>query len=363
MTKPITAPVGVAIVGPGKVAHTHARAVQAIPQARLAAVVGRDPARTQAFADQYGARAYTDLSALLADRAVQAVILTMPHPAHAEAAVLAAQAGVHVLVEKPMATTVADCDRMLAAADAGGIHLSVISQRRWYEPVQRVYQAIQQGRLGKPILGLVTVLGWRGPEYYAMDTWRGKWVEEGGGVLVNQTSHQLDLLPWLMGPIESVFGYWSNLNHPYIEVEDTAVVTVRFRSGALGSIVVSNSQNPGLYGKIHIFGANGAAAGVQTDGGSMFVAGVSTSIEPPFNDLWTVPGEAERLPAWQAADRARGVDVGTHYHTLQLQDFVSALLEGRAPSVTGQEGRAAVELFEAVYRSQREGSPITFPRQ
>jgi UDP-N-acetyl-2-amino-2-deoxyglucuronate dehydrogenase len=361
MSKPVTAPVGVAIIGPGKVAHTHARAVQCLPQARLVAVAGRDASRTAAFAEQYGARAFTDLEALVADPEVQAVILTTPHPAHPEAAVLAARAGVHVLVEKPMATTVAGCDQMLAAAEAGGVRLGVISQRRWYEPVQRVHQAIQAERIGKPILGIVTVLGWRGPEYYAMDAWRGRWDTEGGGVLVNQTSHQLDLIQWLLGPVEELFGYWSNLNHPYIEVEDTAVVALRFHSGALGNIVVSNSQNPGLYGKIHIFGDNGAAVGVQTEGGSMFVAGVSSVIEPPFNDLWTIPGEADELPAWQAADRARGVDVGSHYHCLQIQDFVDAILEDRPPKVTGHDGRRAVEIFEGVYRSQRAGKPVKFP--
>jgi predicted dehydrogenase len=166
-----------------------------------------------------------------------------------------------------------------------------------------------------------------------------------------------------MGPIDELTGYWANLNHPYIEVEDTAVAVLRFRGGALGSLVVSNSQTPGLYGKIHVFGANGAAAGVQTDGGSMFVSGVSTVIEPPYNDLWTVPGEADQLPAWQAEDQARPVDVGTFYHAQQIADFVDAILEGRPPRVTGHDGRDAVEIFEAIYRSQDSGRPVRFPLQ
>ncbi len=361
MSKPISSPLGVAVIGPGKVAHTHAQAVQSIPQARLVAIGGRDPGRTQAFADQYHARAYTDIHALAADPEVHAVILCTPHPAHAHDAIVAAEAGVHVLVEKPMATTVADCNRMLAAAQAGGVRLSVISQRRWYASVQRVRQAIDDGKIGKPILGLVTVLGWRGPEYYAMDAWRGTWDGEGGGVMVNQTSHQLDLFQWLMGPIDELFAFWANLNHPYIEVEDTAVAVLRFRSGALGNIVVSNSQNPGLFGKIHIFGDNGAAVGVQTDGGSMFVSGVSTHIEPPENDLWTVPSEAHMLPGWQAEDRARPENVGAHYHCLQIAEFVDDLLNGREPRITGGDGRNAVEIFEAVYRSQRDHAPVKFP--
>lgn len=356
-------PIGAAIIGPGKVAHTHAQALAALPHTRLVAVAGRDAARTQAFADQYQGQAYTQLDALLADSAVELVIICTPHPAHAAQAVAAAQAGKHVLVEKPMALTVAECDRMIAAARENAVKLGVISQRRWYEPVQRVKAALESGRIGRPILCLVTVLGWRGPEYYQMDAWRGSWAGEGGGVLVNQTSHQLDLFQWLMGPVDELFAYWGNLNHPYIEVEDTALAVVRFRSGALGNLVVSNSQNPGLYGKLHFFGESGAAVGVQTDGGSMFVAGVPTSIEPPVNDLWTVPGETERLAEWQAEDRARAamLDVGSHYHCLQIQDFVEAIRNDRPPQVTGEDGRAAVALFEAIYRSQRTGAPVRFP--
>ena len=352
--------VGTAIVGPGKVAAIHARALTEIPQSRFVGVWGRSRERTRAFASEYGVQAYTDLEAMVQDPAVEMVVICTPHPQHAEEAITAARAGVHVLVEKPMAVSTAECDRMIAAAAAGGVKLGVISQRRWYEPVQRVKAAIEAGKIGRPILGMVTVLGWRGPEYYAMDEWRGTWAGEGGGVLVNQTSHQLDLLQWLMGPVEEVFGYWANLNHPTIEVEDTAVAALHFANGALGNIVVSNSQNPGLYGKIHIFGSNGAAVGVQTDGGSMFVAGVSTSTEPPINDLWTVAGEEMLLERWQAEDRARAerVDVMGHYHAVQIEAFIDAIVGDGRPPVAGEEGRQAVALFEAIYRSQREQRPI-----
>jgi predicted dehydrogenase len=160
--------------------------------------------------------------------------------------------------------------------------------------------------------------------------------------------------------VEEVFGYWDNLNHPYIEVEDTAVAVLRFKNGALGNIVVSNSQNPGLYGNIHIHGRDGATIGVQTDGGSMFVAGVTAKVDPPMNDLWTVPGEAELLPQWQAQDRLRAdqVDVMSHYHRLIVEDFLHAILDDRPPLVPGEEGRKAVDLFTAIYRSGRERRPV-----
>lgn len=139
------------------------------------------------------------------------------------------------------------------------------------------------------------MLGWRNEAYYRSDPWRGKWIEEWGGVLVNQAPHQLDILQWFMGPIDSLFGFWENLNHPYIEVEDTAAAAIRFKNGGLGNIVVSNSQHPALYGKVHVHGSNGASVGVQTDGGSMFIAGMSGMLEPPYNNLWTIPGEEQFL--------------------------------------------------------------------
>ncbi len=182
-------------------------------------------------------------------------------------------------------------------------------------------------------------------------------------MLVNQAPHQLDLLQWFMGAIDELFGYWDNLNHPYIEVEDTAVAVLRFKSGGLGSIVVSNSQKPGIYSKVHVHGENGASAGVQTDGGAMFIAGMSEVLEPPINDLWTVPGEEHLLPKWQAEDRAafQVIDPATHYHRLQDQDFLRAILEDRDPMVTGAEGRKTVEIFTAIYRSRRDRRPIKFP--
>ena len=209
------------------------------------------------------------------------------------------------------------------------------------------------------------MLGWRDEPYYRSDPWRGSWQMEGGGVLVNQAPHQLDLLLWFMGPVAELYGCWDNLNHPYIEVEDTAVAVVRFESGALGNIVVSNSQKPGLYGKVHVHGKNGASVGVQTDGGAMFVAGMTPVLEPPLNDLWTVPGEEDRLGTWQGEDRQLfgTIDAATYYHRLQIADFLRAVKEGRQPLVSGKEGRKTVELFTAVYRSNRDRRPVHLPLQ
>lgn len=353
-----------AVIGYGKVAHLHAQALRSLPMSEFVAVCGRNAERAQAFAQQYGVAAFTSVHDMIEQADVQAVVICTPHPAHAAPAVEAAALGAHVLVEKPLASTLADCDAMIAAAEQSGVKLGVVSQRRFYEPVQRVRAAIDAGKIGRPALGTVVMYGWRDEAYYRSDPWRGQWIAEGGGVLVNQAPHQLDLLQWLMGPIDEVFGYWDNLNHPTIEVEDTAVAVLRFKGGGVGSIVVSNSQKPGVYGKVHIHGSNGASVGVQTEGGAMFIAGMSSIQEPPYNDLWTVPGEEALLDQWRAADRAafeQWNDPALHYLTLQNRDFLEAILEDRDPAVTGQAGRVTVEIFTAIYRSQRDHAPVRFP--
>jgi len=252
---------------------------------------------------------------------------------------------------------------MLAAARQHRVVIGTVCQRRFYPPCQRIHQAIQAGKLGRPILGSATIFGWRDEAYYRSDPWRGSWQLEGGGVLVNQSPHQLDLLLWYLGEIEEVFGYWANLNHPYIEVEDTAVAVVRFKNGALGNIMVSNSQNPAINARVAVHGVNGASVGVQTDGGAMFIAGMSNIVEPPFNDIWTIPGEEHRLPEWKAEDAHLFAEVNPmeHFHRLQVQDFLQAVGQGRAPSVTGEDGRRTVELFTAIYRATRDQRPMRFP--
>jgi len=307
-------------------------------------------------------KAYADVEEMVAG-GVQAVIICTPHPLHAEPTIKAAKAGAHVIVEKPLASSLADCDAMIQAATDGGVKLAMISQRRLYAPVQRIKKAIEDGKLGRPILGTVNMLGWRDLAYYQSNAWRGTWMGEGGGVLVNQAPHQLDILQWFMGPIDQLFGCWANLNHPYIEVEDTAAAIIRFKNGALGNILVSNSQNPALYGKVAVHGSNGASVGVQTDGGAMFIAGMSGIAEPPINDFWKIQGEESLLEHWQEEDSAlfHCIDATRYYHQLQIQDFLRAVLEGRDPMMTGEEGRNTVELFTAIYRSQRDNQVIQFP--
>jgi predicted dehydrogenase len=352
-----------ALIGCGKVGQIHAAALRDLPESHFVGVCDSDGSRAAAFAGRYGARPYTDVGAMLRDTGTQAVLVCTPHPLHAEPVIRAAEAGAHALIEKPLAASLRDCDAMLAAARKAGTKLGVISQRRLFEPVVRMKAAIDAGKIGRPVLGVFSMFSWRDSAYYRSDPWRGKWASEGGGVLVNQSPHQLDLLQWFMGEIQEVSGYWANLNHPDVEVEDTALAMIRFKGGGLGSVVSSLSQKPGLWTKVHVHGANGASVGVETDRGATFIAGVSEIAEPPLNDLWTIPGEERLLADFQAEDRAAfgRVNATYHYHALQIQDFLRAVRDDRPPMVTGEDGRTVVAMFTAVYRSQRERQPIAFP--
>jgi predicted dehydrogenase len=352
-----------AIIGCGKVSHLHAAALQQGTNTELAAIYSRSLEKAQEFADKYEILAFDDIEKMIKEAGVESVVVCTPHPFHADAVIKAARSGANCLVEKPLASSLQDCDAMIQACKENKVKLGVVSQRRFYAPVQRLRKAIDEGKIGSPALGVIQMLGWRDKAYYDSDEWRGTWKMEGGGVLVNQAPHQLDIFQWLMGPIDEVYGVWRNLNHPYIEVEDTAVAIVKFKNGALGNIVVSNSQKPGIFGKVHVHGSNGASVGVQTDGGAMFIAGMSSIAEPPVNDLWTVPGEETLLEGWKKEDSDffNSINAMEYYMKLQNEDFADAIQNDRKPLVSGEDGRVTVELFTAIYRSTRDNQPVKFP--
>ena len=353
-----------ALVGVGKVTDMHARALVNLKESLFTAVCGRNREKTENYAARYGIRAYTDVAEMVAKEQIDVVIICTPHPNHKEPTIAALEAGANVLIEKPLASSLEDCDAMLEASESYKRQIGVVCQRRWYHPAIRVKEAIDAGKIGLPVFGTVNMLGWRDRSYYESDPWRGTWRGEGGGVLVNQAPHQLDMIQWFMGEIDELYGQWSNLNHPYIEVEDTANAILKFKSGAVANIIVSNSQKPGIYGKVHVHGENGASVGVQTDGGAMFVAGMSEILEPPVNDLWTVPGEEQMLQHWVKEDSdffSKLPNQMDYFHERNIEDFLQAILEGRKPLITGEDGRVTVEIFTAIYRSTRDGKPVKWP--
>ncbi len=351
------------IAGCGKVAHLHAKALVNLEQSEFLAVASRSETNRNDFASKYKVKAYVNVEDMVKTEKLDLLIVCTPHPAHKEPAITAMESGAHVLVEKPLASCLADCDEMIRTSRRTGKILGVVSQRRFYESCKRIKKAMDDGKIGRPVLSIVYMLSWRDQAYYRSDPWRGKWDGEGGGILVNQAPHQLDLLQWYMGEPAELFGIWTNLNHPYIEVEDTALTIIRFKNGGIGNIVLSNSQKPGIYTKVHIHGDNGASVGVQTDVGSMFVAGMTGIQEAPYNDIWTIPGEENYPEVWKEQDNAffSSINPMEYYIQLQVEDFISAINDNRKPLISGEEGRITVELFTAVYRSQRDGKPVKWP--
>ena len=340
--------INVAIIGTGNIAKHHYAGYARDSRARVVAVCDLIEDKAKAFAAEHGIlKVYADAEKLCADDEVQAVSVCTPHPQHAPVTIAAAQAGKHVICEKPMAVTTADADRMIAACEVGGVKLAVIYQRRWWAAAQRLRRAIDEDRLGRLILADCLVKWKRAAEYYARDPWRGKWDLEGGGVTINQAPHALDMLLWYMGEAAQVHAHWANFTHPTVEVEDTAVATVKFKSGALGVISLCVSQDPGLWSRITVHGDNGSSASVaEIPEGA-----------PGINDLWTLPGDEDKVAAWQTEDLK--TPSFPDCHAAQLADFLDAIIENRDPAVTGRAGRKSVALIEAMYRSGRTGEVVT----
>lgn len=351
-----------AIIGCGKVSALHAKALENAKGCSLVAVSGHHLDKAEAFGHTWNIPSYDDITRMVREQKVDVAVITTPHPIHKENAITALKAGANVLIEKPMAVTVAECEEILETAGKLGKKVGVISQRRWYPACMRIRHAIDDGKIGRPMLGQLTMLGWRDEKYYSSDPWRGKWDTEGGGVLINQSPHQLDLLHWYLGPVKEVFGFWKNINHPYIEVEDTAVASVLFKSGAMASILVSNSQKPGIYAKVHIHGDKAYSTGVQTDGGAMFIAGMSGITDPPINDLWTIPGEEGNLDLWKAEDSKffSTIDATWYFFQKQEEEYAKSLLTGEKMMSDGIEGMETVRLIEGIYKSQKSGKPIIY---
>jgi predicted dehydrogenase len=331
----------------------HAAALRSLPEAAITAVCDPMPGKAAEFIPEHApnAAAFDRVEAMLEAGLVDAVCVCTPHPQHAPVVEQCAERGVHAIVEKPFAPTLADADRAINASRRHGTKLSVIFQRRWYPGSQRIREAIDSGRLGRPILAECIIEFWRGKDYYDLAAWRGRWDTEGGGVIMNQAPHMLDLLQWYMGPVAELFCYWDNVNHPYIEVEDVAVAVARFANGGYGLIKASNCTDPWMRYGVTITGSTGATVNVSMDNG----------YEMGHNFVWNIPGDEGNLERWLAEEKASGLREMPDFHAMQIREFLSAIRENREPAVTGEEGRKTVEIMEAMYRSGLKNAPIAFP--
>lgn len=340
--------IGFAIIGCGLVAPFHARAISALPETSLVAVTDLDFNRAERLAREYGGAAVSDYRRLLGRPDVDVVCICTPNGTHEEIAVSAAQAGKHLLIEKPIEVTISKADRIIAEAERSGVKLAVAFQCRFRPAVACVRRAIEQGRFGRLLCGDVFMKWYRSEEYYRNVAWRGQ-PEQGGGVLLQQASHYIDLLQWLLGPIESVIGQTANLAHRGIAVEDTALALLKYCNGAVGVIESTTAVYPGVEVRLEIHGENGSA----------IVEGTAIRLWK-FREEAPEDQEIARNGTPSVAAAANGAANFHHLeHQLLIADLVAAIREDREPAVNGREGRKALEIIQAIYRSAREERAVS----
>lgn len=334
------------IVGVGNIAPIHAAAIQGTPGTELAAVATRNEERGRAFAAQFGAKWFADYGELLRRDDIDVVTLCTPHDRHAAMTIDAAGAGKHVLCEKPMARNVAECDAMIAACQRAGVTLGVVFQFRFEPLSQKLKAALDAGKLGRLLWTSANTIWYRSDEYYRSGVWRGSWEQSGGGVLINQAIHTIDLMLWLTGTPARVVARTRTLSHQ-IEVEDGALALLEYADARLGLVQATTAAFPGYPERLEFYGSRGSAVYHKGQG----------RLE------WHIaePREDRVDESKVSSGAARPMDISATAHIAQFQDFAAAIREHRAPLVDGPEGRRAVELIEAIYRSARADAPITLP--
>jgi UDP-N-acetyl-2-amino-2-deoxyglucuronate dehydrogenase len=344
-------PRGFGIVGAGVISSIHARAIASLPRARLVAVTDVERDRAESFASAHSCAAEPGLDTLLGRGDVEVVSVCVPSGLHAEVGIRAAAAGKHLVVEKPIDVSLAAADRLISAAAAAGVVMTVISQHRFDQGLIELRRLLDAGRLGRLVLGEASTKWYRSQAYYDSAAWRGTWALDGGS-LMNQGIHYADLLLWSMGPVAEVTALFSTETHQ-IEVEDTALAVLRFASGAVGTIVASTAVYPGFAQRLEVSGTGGTV--VIEDGE---IIRCDLSADTAEHGLRGSSIARSRAPSSAAAKPA---DLDIASHAAQIGDLLDAIDEHRAPAVTGADGRAAVELVRAVYESARDGCTVRLP--
>jgi UDP-N-acetyl-2-amino-2-deoxyglucuronate dehydrogenase len=351
-----------ALIGCGVIGPTHAEAINSLPDAELVAVADIIPARAQKLADKYGVKAYTDVQEMLAREQLDVVNICVPSGLHGEITCQAMRAGKHVIIEKPMEIRLETIDEMLRVQRETNVKLAVISQHRFDPASMHVRQLLEEQAFGRLVLGNALVPWWRSQAYYDSGAWRGTWALDGGGVLMNQAIHSIDLLQWLMGPVKSIYAYADTLVHS-METEDVSVAILRFANGALGTIAATTGAYPGVSTRIEIFGDKGSAIieddrlsylhlarDDQEEIGAYGTTGKNVGARPPGEDeaplADTQANETDSTAQNPAALSFRS-------HALQIADMIRAIREDGTPLVDGYAARRSVEIILGIYESAR----------
>lgn len=342
---------GFGIVGTGMIAKHHARALGSVPGARVAAVYSRDQARAGAFAAEFGCRGYSDYARFLDDQTVSIVSICTPSGAHLEVAVAAARAGKHLIIEKPLEITLDRCDRIIETAEKYGVYLGGIFQSRFFEAARHIRSAIDGGRFGRLVMGSAHVKWYRSQAYYDDGGWKGTLAMDGGGALMNQSIHAIDLLQWYMGPVTEVQATTATLGHERIEVEDTAVATVRFANGAMGVIEGSTATYPGFMKRVEISGTAGSAI-LEEESLKAWSFAHETDEDAEIRRNFSDGGSSGG-----AADPST---IRTENHRRQFINFMDAIDSGEPIELDGPEARKSVAIIRAIYESAESGEITLF---
>jgi predicted dehydrogenase len=346
-------PYGFGIIGCGMISRFHAKAIADVPDAKLIGCFNRSAPAAEKLAAETGCRSYKKLDDMLADPAIQVVVIGTPSGAHTQPALAAANAGKHLIIEKPLDITLAGCDAIIAACKKNNVTLSTVFQSRFHHSSRLLKSAIDENRFGRLTVGDAYVKWFRTQQYYDSAPWRGDWQLGGGGALMNQAIHSVDLLTWLMGPVAEVTAHTATLAHERIAVEDTCVATLRFTNGALGVIEATTSVYPGYLKRIEIHGTGGSAIMEEEDIKSWDFATKIPSDEAVLQQM-----AARRSTGGGASDPAA---IGHHGHAAQFADLLDAVKHNRTPAIDGPEGRRSVEIILAIYKSAKTGSAVSLP--
>ena len=342
--------VGFGIIGAGMISGFHAKAMKKSENCYLVGVYDANPVAAERMAKEYGVRHYQKYEDFLADPEIQAVTIAVPSGLHGEVAIPAAEAGKHILCEKPLEITLDKVDAIIAACDANNVLLSPVFQSRFSKPVQLVKQAMQAGRFGRMVLASAQMRWFRDTAYYSGSTWRGTWKLDGGGALMNQAIHTIDLLIFINGAPKEVFAFSGTLTHS-IEVEDNLCAAIKYRNGSFGTIEVSTSCAPGFPRRLEFSGSAGTVAFEENKITRWEFANPLPEDETIINELFG--------PVNAAGGRAP-MNISSDGHAMQIEDLADAILTGRKPFLDGREGRRAIELICGIYESARTGNPFFF---
>ena len=335
----------VGFIGGGNITDTHIRAAMAIPQLRPSAVVGTNAGKIKALAEKYGISPYDDLHRFLSHHPLEMVIIGSPSGVHATEGIAASEQGLHVLVEKPIDVTTKRADRLIRAAKDSGVKLGVLFQDRLKPDILRLRNWIRSGQLGRILLVEASVKWYRPPEYYANSKWRGTASLDGGGALMNQGIHTVDLLLYLLGDISRVQAVTKTALHA-IESEDTCVATLEFANGAVGILQATTAAFPGYARRVEITGSEGTVC-LEQD------RITKVDLKTPIDDAH----QAEPVDQNPSANSPVVSDVRGHQRI--LEDFVQCIETGGSPVCDGEEGRRSLALVEAIYRSARQCEAVT----